>query len=56
MKVKELKEALSKYPDDAIVFWYESKIGLAGVKLVPFVNIDGIVTNVYIEPKPLKKK
>lgn len=51
MTVKELKEALATYPDDALVLHYEDHNGISGVKLTPFVNLDGKVTNVYIEPK-----
>lgn len=48
MKIKELIEALSQYPEDAVVLHEDSRNGINPIKLTPFVNMGGKVTNVYI--------
>ena len=55
MKIKELIKALSQYPEDAVVLHEDSRNGINPIKLTPFVNIDGNVTNVYIGNIKIKR-
>lgn len=48
MRIKELIDALSQYPEDAVVLHEDSRNGINPIKLTPFVNIHGKITNVYI--------
>lgn len=48
MRIKELIDALSQYPEDAVVLHEDSRNGINPIKLTPFVNIYGKITNVYI--------
>lgn len=50
MNIKELIEALHKYPEDAVVLHTDDHHQIAKVKLTPAFNTDGKVTYVYIGP------